>query len=417
VDRLLTLDWGQTLERVQDLIRNPQSNVVASILLLAAFSIVVLLIFLSVGMLLLGGSDEDEGQDDEEWEVEGVDAGDAPSGGRSPSVVTVDALEAPGPKRPLWIRIGVFLAWSILVVGVVWGLAGVTTAQSSVCLSCHADNPHSKAQADPHQAVRCVSCHEQGGVAVTVTTAVPARAVHFVSGILKTGALNEYGRNVSSDACTDCHSGAMRETLSVQDRGIRISHREPLDAGAECLDCHAPADGVISNHTVGMAPCLRCHDGATASTECETCHTRPIGTAAEPGQSSSRQALDRIGQPDCGTCHDQKKCDACHGIRMPHTKDFMAYGHARAAAEDIWNNGGKGCAKCHTATRRPCLKCHTNSFPQHPVKEWKKSHGAGGPNNNACICHEKMAYIKGRNYCGLCHEVTQKNGVWQMAPQ
>ncbi len=52
-----------------------------------------------------------------------------------------------------------------------------------------------------------------------------------------------------------------------------------------------------------------------------------------------------------GGCHNEKKnCDPCHGIRMPHTTEFMAHAHARAAAVDLWYNGGKACGRCHTAS-------------------------------------------------------------------
>ena len=106
---------------------------------------------------------------------------------------------------------------------------------------------------------------------------------------------------------------------------------------------------------------------------------------------------------DCGGCHSQETCDACHGIRMPHTMAFMGASHARPAVEDLWYNGGRTCSRCHNANNRPCTKCH-NTMPSHGADYMPKGHQAADPYNNGCDnCHGKNAWIKGRNYCGLCH--------------
>ncbi len=106
-----------------------------------------------------------------------------------------------------------------------------------------------------------------------------------------------------------------------------------------------------------------------------------------------------IDQPDCGGCHDQSSCDSCHGIRMPHTREFRLTGHARPGVEDLWFNGGKTCSKCHNETRRPCTGCH-QAMPSHGLT-WSKYH-QGDP--RGCSCHARTEHLYGRVICELCHE-------------
>jgi hypothetical protein len=87
---------------------------------------------------------------------------------------------------------------------------------------------------------------------------------------------------------------------------------------------------------------------------------------------------------------------------MPHTPEFMAHGHARAGAADLWFNGGRGCAKCHTAKRRPCTNCHTPMLGKSHGPALAESHKLG--NAQACnSCHAERAYATTRDFCQLCH--------------
>ncbi len=78
----------------------------------------------------------------------------------------------------------------------------------------------------------------------------------------------------------------------------------------------------------------------------------------------------------------------------------MAVGHAREGVEDLWFNDGKTCAKCHYEGHNPCSSCH-ESLPSHG-KAWIQAHKEGSP--DGCTCHDKKAYIYGRNFCELCHD-------------
>ncbi len=297
-------------------------------------------------------------------------------------------------------------------------LAGFTTSQTSVCLSCHSGSAHSKAEADPHQSVRCVSCHEQGGILGSLTSAVPRRAAHFATGILNAGPRVSYGSTSRRGACLGCHRVRCVPPSWCRDRGIRISHREPLDAGAECLDCHALADGAVSNRTTGMAPCLqvpRRHDRLDRVRDLPhqaDGNGRRAGTVGEQAGSWTVSA-----SPTAAPATIRRRATPVTGsaCRTPRHSWLTV---TRAREPRISGTTAERAAR--SATPRPGVRaaqCHLNAFGQHPVKEWRKSHGAGGANNNACICHDRMAYIKGRNFCSLCHEVTQKDGVWQLAPE
>jgi hypothetical protein len=88
---------------------------------------------------------------------------------------------------------------------------------------------------------------------------------------------------------------------------------------------------------------------------------------------------------------------------MPHTTGFMSGGHARAAAVDIWYNGGKTCRKCHTTTRRPCTQCHTSLMGKAHGTGMATSHRRAAP--SACnTCHQQWAPIATRDFCkDVCH--------------
>jgi hypothetical protein len=78
--------------------------------------------------------------------------------------------------------------------------------------------------------------------------------------------------------------------------------------------------------------------------------------------------------------------------------------HARAAVEDVWFNGGEMCRRCHSDTRNGCWQCHLGTFPAHPPGYMPKGHQSADPFSNGCdSCHWQMAWIRGRNFCGLCH--------------
>lgn len=402
VGRLLEIDLQQVLVFLDDALRNPADNQKAFILIVSAITILFAIIVMSVVMTFLAVSDdedEDEGASDGDWAEEAA-------------VAPVGAAD-----EPLQSRIP-RAAWNVIwftLFAVVWLLTGTVTKDDAVCVSCHNNTELHAARtqagmrsiADPHRKVAdCVECHETSNAVAAVTTAVPWRVVHVALGVAVPGWAGEYGAPVPNRACAGCHASAITSTSTDERRGIRMSHSEPLEAGALCTDCHKPSDvgGVISGFTVGMDPCMRCHDSIAVSAECSYCHVKDIGAAVQT--TGEFKARSHASEMDCSGCHtDQSRCDSCHGIRMPHSTVFLGAGHAREGVKDIWFNGGRGCRRCHTENRRPCERCHGATFPGHPPSYMITAHAKADPYNNGCDgCHGAKAWVNGRNFCGNCHE-------------
>jgi hypothetical protein len=379
-----------------DTLRNPAENPNAFILLIVAITTVLALVIMVVILVFMSSSEEDQIVTEE---------GEAVSIPREPPPVREPWI--PEATRRRWAPVFT-LGW-VIVVAAIWVIGGFASRPDAVCLSCHVDDsPHearldrSTATVDPHESVRCASCHETPNLLLSVTTAVPGRAIHYVGGAIGNRYAEGYGSPVANSSCTACHREALVGTITDVDRGLRMSHKEPLELKPLCIDCHEASAGlgVVNQFTVGMEPCIRCHDAEVASAECSYCHIKDPGSAIQV----KTDFKPKTHAVDCSGCHELTTCDSCHGIRMPHTTPFMGAGHAREAVEDIWFNGGRVCKGCHTETRRPCGRCHGGTFPAHPPSYMIQGHKSANPFANGCDeCHEYRAWVTGRNFCGNCH--------------
>jgi hypothetical protein len=398
----------QLTSRLTTILLDPRSDPTAALLLYATIGLALLLVLVVAMVVLWGSPDEDE--ESKEPGVgeasEGVAPTDGGDGGPSRSA---PSARTKVPVPPLSPRTRAAVAAVVVVVLVAaWAITGYTTSDPALCKSCHwPASEHAKATAgtDAHAKVSCVSCHEPGGIAGLYVTDVPARLLHFADSQSPASQQGEYGR-VTVAACSSCHMAALAGVSTEASRGLKVSHKEPLAASATCLDCHAPRAGVVGAHNAGMTPCLRCHDSKQASAKCATCHDDKAASAARARTTSF--AREQIPEVSCGGCHNEKReCDGCHGVRLPHSVEFRSYAHARAGAVDFWFNGGKACARCHTATRRPCQKCHS--------KLLGRAHGAAASSELALshqrsssascnTCHGQYAYSKRRDFCkDVCH--------------
>lgn len=400
LEGVISLDLGDIVALVSEVIENPLGNVQASLLLLMAVVVITLLaIVLAIFFIGFGGDEQDESELAVKPEV------------RAPRAKRVRVTPKPlTAKEKRWRTLST-IAFGTVAVVVALIVAGATTSLDSMCLSCHTDDmPHvarlEKESADPHARVECVRCHESSGVMGAFTVAVPARLLHFATGM--TGVLTRgYGVPVATASCVSCHDSVRDGVVSNKERGLRMSHAEPLEARATCVDCHEmqKASGIVGGWTVGMSACLRCHDSQRASSDCKYCHTKDIAFAVHVNFDPQPRRL--VPDKRCYTCHEQARCDSCHGVSMPHTPEFKSIEHPRAATLDIWYNGGRACKKCHTLTRNPCTKCHRKLGPGHPVADWPAVHAAAPPHAGyeGCNgCHGYLAKIPGRNFCGVCHE-------------
>ncbi len=378
------------------LFTDPTSNLVGALTLYGIIGVLLLILLVIAIMFLMDDTDEEDAVQ--------YSAEDDVIREPAPEPAAPVAVEPKRRAKPLnpWVSAGLILLVGALVLVV----TGYSTAAEAVCVSCHVNSIHAQAPegSDPHEQVDCVSCHEPGGFVGRYAGDVAHRLMHYVDGSFENVAVSDdYGR-VTQGACMNCHETRIARVLKNPKRGLVMSHAEPLLASVKCLECHRPEAGVVAGHNAGMNPCLRCHDARIASSECDTCHDRAASAAA---RSAITTAFAKVQVPEvrCGGCHDEKReCDTCHGTRMPHTKTFMVYAHARAGAVDFWFNEGKGCAKCHTATRRPCQKCHGALLGKgHSRDEWR-GHQFTKDVNQCNTCHQQWAYAPGRDFClDVCH--------------
>lgn len=402
VDDLKAINFSQLSDRLLTLLTDPTSNLQAALILYGMIALLVLIVLIA-GIVVLSGLPDDE---DEEPDFDGsvVAPGAAEGvvlGAGSEGLAPAERQEPSLPPLSPFVTIAMIAS---LVVAV-WVVTGFTTSTNAACGACHVSTVHSDAKkgADPHSGADCVSCHEPSGGFGRYVTDVPSRVLHVVEGATGQAVQADYGR-ITSSACSNCHTADIARVTVNQETGVRMSHKEPLAASARCVDCHEPKAGAVTLQTVGMGSCLRCHDAVTAPSECTTCHDKQAAAAARA--RTTKLAKSQVTDVQCGGCHDEKtECDSCHGARMPHTLAFKAGLHARAGAADFWFNGGQTCAgsDCHTATRRPCTKCHTPILGKgHPITQAKDHQTA---TVSACRCHNFMGLANPRNrdFCQLCH--------------
>lgn len=407
----------EVIKSIPDLLRDPSANPLQSGILLGIFVTFVLIILVSIVLMAMRPpvDDEEFHESDEEYfdaeeDVEGdedaVEGAEEDVDGDAEADLAITPTTAPARSGS---RLTV-ASIALLTLVVVWVVAGISTSTSAVCSSCHADTPHAAAgPKDPHASVSCVDCHEGGGSVARVTVNVATRLQHFILAPSDPKHARGYGKPVASDGCLSCHHDQISGTFNNRTQGVLVSHKEPLAAGAQCVDCHVLASGAVSARTVGMAPCLRCHNGKTAKAGCAVCHTGDPALAIRSTVTSSTASV-LVPNPQCGSCHtDMTKCDACHGVRMPHSVEFQKYGHARPAALEIWTTGSaKSCSKCHYPGHNGCVApaCHLMAFPAHPSPTWRTMHTLSpwSGSATACSCHTWNSWDhNGMTYCEICH--------------
>jgi hypothetical protein len=388
---------GAMLQQMLRIVQDPTSNLTAAVLLLAILTLAVLIVI--IGLLLAvtrqpasqrarkhGGVKRSA----DEYEYPELSTELAP---RLPG----EPVPAPRRRSAAWFagKGGTWLVVLLAVLGV--GSAYVVTSTDSFCReACHGDKPSMTDRArGAHKGVACVSCHEDPAP-LGIGGALIDRAAHLAANALPS--IRVYAGPVPSRRCLGCHSTITGRVIRTVG-GARMSHREPLDAGMACRDCHGPVGHIPAAGSVGMAKCVRCHDSKTASADCRACHESDTGHAsAAAGMSRGFPRVQLGPVMDCGGCHDQKSCDACHGIRLPHSRDFERWQHARQAAFGRKTT----CYRCHTYS--DCSACH-GDFDTHG-KDWNTLHTSVGQPGAKCACHWAKLPADARtsgSFCAVCH--------------
>ena len=357
--------WQHLLETAQNPSADPRSTAV-----LIGIAFVFLLVILLVAFILLPDEKEDEG---DQW------------GDTEPS--------APAPKQ----RSTVLLVVTLLLVALV--LAGFIygdwrSRQDSTCAGCHVLQPLVETRdASTHPEVDCITCHESPGALGGVETRV--RALSDVIDNLDVPVILSSPATVNQENCISCHEQTLSGVTTVG--RLRVRHADFVD-GVPCAQCHGRVghdptgakSGALSSYGI-MTTCTDCHDGKTASRDCETCH---VGDIAYAGTGPKDFARIDLGAPTtCKGCHPLDSCFACHGIVMPHPPGWKnPKMHAPSGAFDT-----TVCVRCHDAG---CSPCHGGIHTSHGP-EWKTGHQTGQSQFCTQSCHDPKQV--GADMCHLCH--------------
>lgn len=312
-----------------------------------------------------------------------------------------EELPAPEPGRLARLFPPGFAVALIALAAIVAAYA--STSASTFCGSvCHDMlRPSDTWKASSHADVPCVSCHE--GSPAYAPAALVTRTRCLFEQVTHDSALG--ASVVPSERCLGCHA-QIRRGILIGSSGVAMRHSDVIAAGAACDDCHGGQGHEQPGVVVAMSKCLPCHDGKTAQARCATCHRTSADQLIRPVDSSfGKVALQ--APPACGGCHDQKPCDRCHGVRMPHPADYADPRlHAKAAA---FSGKDTTCYRCHIFA--DCSPCH-KSFDAH-VKDWLHVHRTYPRDTQWCAgCHRT------KDMCSLCHgpEVGKRSATTTRPP-
>lgn len=234
------------------------------------------------------------------------------------------------------------------------------------CTDCHkavAHGPAPEQQLDRAATMHevCLDCHAQQQVAVTVRNATSCSACHLDMNKVepdshKSGTFrDEHGKLAKSDAtsCQQCH-------LNI---GIN---------GQTALSAHGMTVALLPSGSASGTQTVSATTSSSAAASAAAGNLAPAVPKMPPGS---------IKVPE-GT---KDECAACHGLTMPHPKDWLGQ-HAQG-----FNEKPELCATCHgtrdsgfngtfqgdprtlPTTDPKCVNCHAQPMP-HP-DNWEEQHG------------------------------------------
>lgn len=274
----------------------------------------------------------------------------------------------------------------------------------SFCKTCHYKDYQSWAKS-PHRKVTCNFCHQQSGI-----LGMGIERVKILR-MVAAGSTGLYGRPVTAEVdreqCRLCHLDV--ESKIVVKNAVRASHKEFVQKGWQCTECHNTVahNGVVPKEEFAtMEKCLECHNLEKASTRCDLCHLENVERERRVQKDVWRvthgpswRSIHGMGNlSNCSVCHGEEYCVRCHKIGLPHSEAWMvAHGKVSLQAPD-------SCTQCHQENL--CKSCHQIEMP-HPAgflpehSKIAKDRGEG-----FCLkCHMKAS-------CDLCHARHIHRAVW-----
>lgn len=306
------------------------------------------------------------------------------------------------------IALAVLGALMLLVI-----LGDVATSSPALCGSCHEMAPsHASWSQSAHTSVKCVTCHEtpREWYGTPARYAERGRLLARDTWRHLTGRLGEpadpraIGRTspMPDEVCLQCHTPDRRATSGFR---ILIDHVEHAERTGSCVACHvftAHPDEALGRPLSLMTRCYDCHGTAghpEASDECATCHPsdfdlRPPSHLEAPWMRDHGFEA-KADRELCALCHEQRYCDGCHGLEMPHPGGWLAgpVAHSVTAERDR-----ELCATCHTEEPDSCTVCHHETYD--PARgTWIEQHGIDARTAGVVACMECHAPIS----CAECH--------------
>lgn len=365
------LGLNNLLDTIITVVREPTTNLTAAVLLLAALTIVLLILVL-LALAAIMRPVRSEKRD-------------------APARVETD----PEKLRDLRRRRQVVVLGVVAAATVGVGIGYVQVAQTRACLSCHASSADVSASwsEGAHAGASCWDCHGGGSVATGLVSRM--EYLRWVRSPVDP-AKSTRRASVADAACLECHEEVLGELVETEN--LKMSHAEPHDAGYRCTDCHAATGHGVRFPRKGsrMALCLDCHDGQQADASCTLCHVTDVSRVS--GTPPERFPKVELGSPtDCRGCHSIETCNDCHGLEMPHPREFATTGaHAKQAGFE----GQRVCAKCHVIEGF-CNRCH--KFGQaHQGASWRVQHGPLAQERGVASC--RACHRRSKDFCALCHE-------------
>jgi len=300
------------------------------------------------------------------------------------------------PYEVLFQRFVVLGAIAAILIGLSY-----YTGRPSFCANCHTKRVEVKALAkSSHKGIGCLKCHQSPGVSGAVLQKIDYSRWLWVYAVTNT--VEPQRANVDDGACLRCHPEIPKKT--VVRYGIKAKHRDFLEKGSHCVDCHnsvAHPEVVKPERRPSMDSCMKCHDDRVAKADCSVCHTKDIGSEIK----EPRRGVMKVGvQPElyfCYRCHEEKKCTSCHGVIMPHPPDWLSHGPVAKHAKPAFTNR-EVCWRCHDIPEAPlkpamiqACGCHGTMGYHGPQESWRKTHGP--------IATGKVPGDGENDYCGNCH--------------
>lgn len=296
-----------------------------------------------------------------------------------------------------------------LIVVLTWGTVYVTGTDHA-CGMCHSEYV-STWHYSGHSKTGCPACHEGHRpwyrlpeTLIPRAGMVEQRLAGKIFGPKPTDetTITHAEMRVDQERCLSCHTWSRKASTH---NDTVIDHAEHAKRNQGCLTCHEdlahPDEAASSTCSRLMARCFTCHgrtESAKAPGECNVCHPKNFKLVPATHDSTWEDDHPRSiqdGKKPCTMCHDSGFCRSCHGVEMPHPKNWVKSktGHS-ATDERDWSV----CEKCHHKGPNGCKSCHHERYTQ-KTRRWIEQHPEVVDKQGSATCFD----CHRPTVCAECH--------------